>query len=176
MNLPRKPIGNSDVASVIGRIIDYVKSLPIQPGVGYKVKRSTTGTRLEIDNRVPPQKKRLAINAVYGDYILCNPKVGTITDTLTDIYVAKNPKLRTSITVETLDGTAHTYTYTGYIQRNAVFSGTTETQYVVPRYLTSPPDEIFAEYVETNVTTTLGDSIHWMDSNVDARAWASDSA
>lgn len=98
--------------------------------------------------------------------------------------IAKNYKLRNSITSATIDGTSWTYTYTTPIERTATTSGYSEYQRVSPRYLAA--DYLLAENVGQTVLSgssamvsvadtisgTPGAAITWIDRNEDGRAWA----
>jgi len=106
------------------------------------------------------------------EFIICRSWDGT-TEGSVDVKIAKPPKLRFSITSETIDGTD--VTYDGYDltaqTRNATDGTTTETQVIVPRYLVD--DLIFASRANSLATDEDENPIGLMDENRDARAWAS---
>lgn len=119
---------------------------------------------------------RLVFKEMQDDYIVCRSWDGTNEGT-TDIFVGKPPKLRTSVTEETLDGTDFEYTYTvtgadAFVSRISEnqSDNTTELQKVVPRYIIG--DEIFAVSAATGIETVDAEAVALLDLNLDARAWA----
>lgn len=123
---------------------------------------------------------RLVFKEMQDDYIVCRSWDGTNEGTA-DIFVAKPPKLRASVTEETLDGIDFEYSYvtTGtekYVSRTSTnqSDNTAETQKIVPRFI--PDDEIFAIAASTGIETVDAESVSMLDLNVDARAWAAQAA
>jgi hypothetical protein len=128
---------------------------------------------------------QLVVRRVEGDYLVCGPFVAV--DALSsgaDMFVAKNYKLRKSITTEIITGDTITYTGDLPTQRTATGSAGTETQVVVPAYLLEDSsdedypifgDRILAISAATGVVTTVGDgevTVGLLDLNIDGRAWA----
>jgi len=109
------------------------------------------------------------LKSVQGDYLTCRTWDGT-TEGGTDVFIAKNYKLRNSITSQVIDGVTVNYTYTTTVERDATIGANTETQIIVPRYLSD--DLIFAIYSETTGVEKDDDELTLLDINADARAWA----
>jgi hypothetical protein len=96
------------------------------------------------------------------------------------VRVAKNYKLRNSITSATIDGNSWSYAYTSSVKRTATSGSYSEYQRVSPRYL--PGDEIWYLPVANadigsmvSVSDSIGSAgtpITFLDCNVDSRAWA----
>lgn len=120
---------------------------------------------------VPPLVvQRMAISAIAGDYLICNPFVGSVPDTASEILVAKPPELRRSVT-ERAD---LTFTYSGDQERLAFNEDAEEeNQIVVPLYIEG--DVIFAMNSivgGSGVSDLDGTDLGWQDMNVAGRAWA----
>ena len=49
MIAPNEPVGNGTLASWLRKLLRYVRSCEIKSGVTYRVRRTTTGTILEIE-------------------------------------------------------------------------------------------------------------------------------
>jgi hypothetical protein len=108
----------------------------------------------------------------YSDYVVARTWDGTTLGT-TDIKIARPPNLRPSITSETIDGVAITYTWSNGNQRSATDGTNTETQKVFPRYTTgtAPFDIIFAASVaKTGVAAVDAQSTPWQEISP-ARTW-----
>lgn len=92
------------------------------------------------------------------------------TEASVDTLIAKPYALRNSITSRG----GITYSYTTSVEREADDSSSTETQVVVPNYVTD--DLIFAVRVPRGCGVSVGSmpavALLWLDINVDARAWA----
>jgi hypothetical protein len=108
------------------------------------------------------------LKSIQSEYLTCRTWNGT-TEGGTDIYVAKNHKLRCSIASAVIDGVTVTYTYplADNVSRTATITTTSEDQVIVPRYLVN--DLIFA--VESSSGTGVSGKT-LIDLNVDGRAWA----
>jgi hypothetical protein len=102
------------------------------------------------------------LKSVQDDYVTARTWDGTA-DGPTDVLIAKEYKVRCSLTGETIFGIAHTYTYaTGpdslNKQRTNADGTHTETEIVVPPWV---PDEIFyAVQVTTDVANPDGGTIN----------------
>jgi hypothetical protein len=108
----------------------------------------------------------------YSDYVVARTWDGTTLGS-TDIYIARPPNLRPSITSETIDGVAITYTWSNGNQRSATDGTNTETQKVFPRYTTgtAPFDIIFAASVaKTGVAAVDAQSTPWQEISP-SRTW-----
>jgi hypothetical protein len=114
------------------------------------------------------------IVAEFGDYFSAHTFDGSNTGSAL-VKIAKSMKLRNSITNETINGIAWTYTYQSFHQRtaSATISGTpvTEKQVVVPWFLTN--DLLQVATTTGIVTLPSGAGVtSLIDLNVDGRAWA----
>jgi hypothetical protein len=113
------------------------------------------------------------LKSVQADYLVCRTWDGT-TEGDTDVYIAKEPKLRHSITSETIAGTTYYYTYPGtgagevdgdgaYLSRYRLAysdSGHTslvETCVVTPEWL--PNDILFADLCTHSGVEVSGDEL-----------------
>lgn len=105
------------------------------------------------------------IVSIQGDYITATNNI-----TSASTLIAKPNKLRNSITAQTIDGVAYTYSYTSTVQRTASTSGYSEYQRVVERYLVG--DIIYADRPSSTGVTVAGVPLVWMDTNRDGREWA----
>jgi len=183
---PNEPTGSGALSSWCRRLLLWCRSIQIRDGVGYKVRRSTSGTILELGgggrgagSATDSDISRYRVQSVQGDYLTCHTWDGTDEST-DDVYVAKPPHLRHSLTAQTVNAVAVTYSnYSisgGVCTRDADASGyATQDEMVIPQYqLGEGADgEVWAAEVAdgTGVTvtgTTLATSI---DLNLDARAW-----
>jgi hypothetical protein len=110
------------------------------------------------------------LKSVQGDYLTCRTWDGS-TEGGTDVFIAKNYKLRNSITSQVIDGVTVDYTYTTTVERVAEIATAEETQVVVPRYLAN--DLIYAIASNaTGVEDAEENPITLIDINADGRAWA----
>lgn len=123
------------------------------------------------------------IKSVEDDYLVCRTWNGT-SEGGSDVNVAKQYKLRTSISSENIFGTSHTYTYSNYASvTNVDGSGgsgsgnrvrhdddgsTTEDQMVIPIWNLN--DIIFAAAATTGVT--VGGNDVGLIQQSDSRQWA----
>jgi hypothetical protein len=141
MEAPKPVTGTSDQASWLNKLLRFVVSLRLQPGRGYKVRHTTSGTILDIEGlggSVGPQLKvkQFRVTDIKGDYLVCREWNGT-TEGGTDINIAKPYKLRNSITSEKIDGLTINYSYApSFVSRTASATGyTSETHIVNPPWL-----------------------------------------
>lgn len=113
----------------------------------------------------PSQPQDFTIVSISGDYV-------TATNNATSVStnIAKPFKLRNSITTQTIDGTAWSYTYTSTVQRTAAAAGYSEYQRVSERYLVG--DIIWADLPSATGVTVSGTPLIWMDTNRDGRQWS----
>jgi hypothetical protein len=169
MNCPN-PLNGTDPASIwLNRLRSYCRSLEIIKFPKGLVSRGVNGTKIETEGDSGGGISIIPYYVVehFGDYLNCRSWDGTNAGS-TDITIAKPYELRFSLTGETLDGVA--FTYGSYVvasqSRIATFSsGTTESQFITPRYRVGTI--LFAAKAQTGVdTATL------IDLNVGARAWA----
>lgn len=180
-DIPGPMSGTHPLAAWLNKLRRSVLARTPRPGIGYKLIETTTGYCQQI---IPGNGgigiSRLLFKEMQDDYIVCRSWDGT-TEGTADIFVAKPPKLRNSVTEETLDGIDFEYTYTvtgadAFVARTSTNQDddTTETQKVVPRYILD--DEIFAIPASTGIETVDVETVALIDLNVDARAWAAQSA
>jgi hypothetical protein len=178
---PNEPTGSGALAEWCRRLLRWCRSLEVQSGIGYKVRRSSSGTVLEIgpSNGGAGGPGRYRVKSVQGDYLTCHTWDGTTENTLTDLYIAKSPHLRHSLSAQTIGTNA--VTYSGYAisaqyvcTRNAVGTST-QAEMVLPTWQTGTlsDSEIWADTppLGTGVTTTAAAVVTLMDTNRDARAW-----
>jgi hypothetical protein len=179
MRLPKKLSGSSVVVTWGNSLIDWVTNDRLVSVVGGKLQQTTAGRVLTIDpggGGGGLSITRLLVKEIKDDYLVCHSWDGT-TEGTDPVYVAKNPKLRNSVTEETLDGVDYEYTYTttgsqAFVERVSVKTtdNSSETQRVVPRFILD--DEIFAIDAQTSIQTEAAEDITLIDLNLDARAWA----
>lgn len=183
MRIPRKlPIG-SPFASEWNAMVDALHSQRITSGGGLRMKVTPFGTMPSIDPSKPAPSApgeatvtvyRFRVKSVQGDYMTCRTWDGT-TEGGSDIYVAKPPKLRHSVTSESIEGTTVSYTYgsrsnneDGY--RTATAGGVDITEIVMPVYIDN--DEIFAVKPDNGTDVTVSSvELVYLDLNVDGRCW-----
>ena len=118
------------------------------------------------------------LKSVQGDYLTCRTWDG-VNEGSTDVYIAKDPRLRNSVTSEVLDGVTVSYSYTSTTIRVASWTidsvADEEIQHVVPHYLPDTDPEagevIFA--VQTAHTgVTVGEvELIWLEMS-NGKAWA----
>ncbi len=180
MLAPNEPIGNSSVASWCRRLLRWCKSIEIQSGVGYRVRKGSGGTTLELlgvaGGAAVTPVGRFRVKSVQGDYVTCRTWDGT-TEGSSDVLVAKPPQLRHSISSQPINGV--TVSYSGYsidgttyvCSRTASGSGySDQTEYVLPVWQksTGQDSELWAFKPKDGTGVTDCD---WLDLNIDARAW-----
>lgn len=180
-DLPGNLTGNNPLVNWLNRIKAAVHARTLQEGLGYKIRRSPSGVTLQIlpggGRAAQPASpiQRYLITLRRGDYYHARTWDGDTAGSET-IYIAKPAKLRQSINAELIGGNLITYTYNSDTSRTATFSTFFENQIVIPWYLTG--DQIFAikpiggTGVVTAAPDTVGQTIEWLDLNIDARAWA----
>ena len=128
--------------------------------------------------RVPQQPKakgrhgvyKLTISSVDGDYVICTTPSGATVNVAKPYLLRRTP----------FDGTTSgrdgiTFTYSSDSQREADDGTDTETQVVVPSYVSG--DTIYAiRYPVGGTDVTTGgspdESVTYLDINTDGRAWA----
>lgn len=113
----------------------------------------------------------IVTDASPDDYLVCREYDGTQTGD-SDIYIARPPLLRASVTSR---GDV-TYTYTDSQTRSATDGVDTETQVIIPSYLAG--DEIYAERGIVRGTGVYSDpegtqKVEWL-ARADGRAWTED--
>lgn len=107
---------------------------------------------------------RFVLTGVAGDYLTATSAGGG------SVNIAKNPKLRTSITSQVIDGVTWNYTYTSSVQRSASNGTRTYYQRVSERYIIG--DIIYADQPAGGTGVTIsGIPLVWLDTNRDGRAW-----
>lgn len=118
--------------------------------------------------------ERFRVKSVQGDYVTCRTWDGT-TEGGTDIKIAKPPKLRHSVTSESIEGVTISYSYSTRSnnndgQRTASASGASQTEIIMPVYITN--DVIFAtKPLRGTGVSVSGTPLEYLDLNVDGRAW-----
>jgi hypothetical protein len=113
---------------------------------------------------------KMVLVAVWHEVLECTYQGQTV-------YVLKSPKLRNSITSETINGVAYSYSYgASHVARSSNGGGTIESQVVTPPWLLN--DEIWAQPItaETRIkipgSTPINVSATFIDTNRDGRAWS----
>jgi len=199
MTEPNAVTGASREAIWLERLRQFCRSLQILPGIGYKVRRTPSGTVLEIlpGGGAPISISTWKFESAGQDYIMCRPWDGTKVDMSgSATAIAMPDSLRGTLATERIDGIVWTYTYNAppNQRRTAAGSGITEAQVITPRYV---PYELQAGIPSTDPTygtlgafkgstiwaiscTTFaldqaGASIGLMDTNRAGRAWAAES-
>jgi len=115
--------------------------------------------------------KMFKVVSVEADYLICHSWDGT-TEGTTPITVAL-PYLLRRTPFDFLTRKNITYTYTTNIEREADNGDDTETQVIVASYEIG--DIIYGSQGVlggTGVIDTAGDSVSWLDLNIDGRYWA----
>jgi hypothetical protein len=179
MKIPGRLSGSNALVGWLNRLVEWLRSDRLVSVVGGKLQQTTSGRVLTIDKQAGGtgvEIVRLLVKEIKDDYLVCHSWDGT-TEGTDPVYVAKNPKLRNSVTEETLDGVDYEYTYTttgtqAFVERVSVKTtdNSSETQRVVPRFILD--DEIFAIDAQTSIQTEAAEDITLIDLNLDARAWA----
>jgi hypothetical protein len=175
LEAPNPPQGSSAQANWLRRIRQHSIENRVLSGRGYRTRRTTAGIILDIN----PGKGGTGLGlfrfkSMQNDYLVCRSWNGTVEGTQ-DVYIAKPPKLRFSISTETIDGVVVAYSGYGPLTqtRNASGGGNSESQVIVPRYLVN--DLIYAMPAPTLVTFVQGPKtikVGLLDINADGRAWS----
>lgn len=177
MIFPNEPTNKNSVSAWCRRLLLACRASEVKAGPGYRVKRASGGTTLEIDfgggstNSV--SVKWCKIQSIQDDYVTVLEWDGSAT-TGSSFYVAKPTKLRyNGGASETIDGITVTYSSwaaTTRVTRVASISGAAaEDQVIVPRLQVN--DLIWAIQVTETGVTVSGADVTWLDLNIDARAW-----
>lgn len=176
IDVPGELSGSHPLVNHINRLRAAVKARTPRQGCGVKLKEGTDGFIIQSEpggargsSEPAASVESFSVRQMFADVMLCRRTSDGV-----DHYVIKPTKLRNSIGGESLDGVTILYSYDlTYVARVASFSGTTEAQLIVPRYIIN--DIIWAIPVpEGNYTSSIGVTVvaEWMDINVDGRAWA----
>lgn len=144
---------------------------------GARVSRTTRGFRVvpEVQGNSAGKPAEFKVKEVFDDYLRCHTWNGT-TEGAFDVFVAKPPRIRCSITQEYKYGTRHTYTYTaGPDAPNKLRldsdGSSTETQRIVPVWIID--EIIYAVPAVTSVKTAVGATVTML-MVADARKWMGD--
>lgn len=179
---PQKPTGFDPEARFHVSTHDKIHGAPshFNNSSTVKVKKGTKGYSWHVRQRkgtasAPVVPKRYKLVTVKGDYLICTLWAGG-----DQLFIAKPPKLRMSVTTETLDGIVTAYSVGAFAGTQYQFTrriatpstGGAEIQVIVPRYLVG--DEIWA--IDVGDTGELppipgSDDTSLLDLNIDARAW-----
>lgn len=180
MIAPREPSGSSTRANWLRKLLRYVLSNEIKPGTGYMVRRTPTGTILEIrpGSGGGFGASEYQVIEHKAEYLICKKWDSTKNEASGgEIKVAKPRELRFSLTSEIIDG--FTITYSAWSEasqtRHAYYSAPyQEDQIIVPRYATEGDNKtvIWAASLDGGVKDEYGAPISLLDLNVGARAWA----
>lgn len=125
---------------------------------------------------------RLRVKSVSNDHLVCRTWDGTNEGTV-DLNVAKPYILRCTPfhgKTLTVNGNTLTYSYSSGTQRTVTKGSSSETQIIVPGYVTTGSgyggSEIYAERCDTGVVLNAGQSneerLDLIDKNIDGRMWA----
>jgi hypothetical protein len=185
MNWPHSPTGGTSLAGFLRKLLAAAKSSEIKSGPNYLVRRTCSGTILEIKpggGAVTDSPAAVGLFKVYQagqELFLCYKWSATgLTWGDPTHYVAKPTKLRETVASETIGSATINYTYsadsTSVVQKRTATCGTeSEIQVIIPRYQVDSllyciefPEEQLAWDSETDQLTT------WLDLNVDGRYWA----
>ena len=181
--LPRKIPGSSAYAMEFNAVVDYLVSLRPATSVGTLTEHNTFGVIRRGNAKVAPGKQsggsasRFRVKSVQGDYLTCHTLEGT-TEGSTDIYIAKQPDLRHSLTAQTVNSVSVTFdTFSisgGVCLRTAKATGyPNQIEMVIPQYQiagTGPDSEIWADEPSGGTGVTKdGTALTWMSR--DSRAW-----
>lgn len=191
-DIPGPMSGTHPLAAWCNKLRRAVLARTPRPGLGYKLRETTTGFSQEI---IPGQGgksapalslQRFRLKSIGVSVLVCRTWDGT-TEGNVDTMVAMPFKLR-PVGYEYIDGRLITYAYGSNVNRVASATGIVdEPQNIVPRYLVPvqftgpapgfpvinyPGDEIFAEQFESPLFTASGAPVYYQDLNVDGRAWA----
>ena len=183
MILPSPPVGYSAEAVWMRRMHDFVSSLKLLPGVGYRIRQTPRGVILEMGQSPggPNTSRALDVRTfqvtsadVSGDCIAC-----LLFDPVTEstsgsaVRVALPWLMQSWNTVKTVPIFGEVdYTYTLSAQKRVASwsSGANiEVQLITEPYAVG--DVITAVSATTGVVYSSAD-VTWLDLNVDGRAWA----
>ena len=183
---PEEPQGNEPREIWARNLMRWISSLEIRGINGFKKVTSPYGGAEYVADEKPGSSS-ISINPyriyeVNGDFYRCRAVQGSFTqleDGDTDIYIARPPEHRDTITSETIDGTTYTYTYNSETERISTgddINETIETQVINPHIILEVTF-IYAVEATTGVTYLAGDdetetSVTLLDLNVAGRAWA----
>lgn len=185
--------GSHPLAAWLNKLRRAVLARTPRPGLGYKLRETTTGFMQEIipgqGGQPPPAAvslKRFQLKSIGVGVLVCRTWDGT-TLGATDTIVAMPTKLQ-PVQYEYIDGRLLVYSYPSNVDRIASSSGIPdEQQNIVPRFIVPvqftgpgpgfpvinyPGDEIFAAEFEDPIFYAGGIPVYHQDVNVDGRAWA----
>jgi len=176
MRYPIEPTGQGLFVQWCRNLLWAAKSKQILQGRGYRIRETPDGTFLELI----PGGGSGAIVSMYkfvsmdSEHIVCHTWDGE-TEGTDPVRIAKPWNLRHSIVSQTIDGVAVTFSaYSTSAQtRLATSGGESETQVMVPRYLTT--SRIWAVTAPTDVdlgTEEEPDVLTLLDLNIDGRAYS----
>ena len=170
MRAPNRLSGNSPIIPWLNSLRDFAVAIVPRPGIGHKTKYTSNGVMFEIEpSGLGLKIARYRFKSMGTDHLVCRTWDGT-TDGASDIFIAKSPKLRFSITSETIDVLTITYSSYNIGSQTRVATGTiSENQAIVPRFLVN--DIIYAVSASTGVTVSSS-PVSLIDLNLDARAWS----
>lgn len=168
---PQKLSGSNDLAVWLNQLREFAISSRLISAYNAMIEGGTDGIRLKAipgsGGTSTPGPVRATLFLILGDHLVCK-----LFGTSTQVKVAKNPKLRLSLTTETIEGITYTYssgvyTATGvYYRRDAQPTspavGEVEKQTVNPDYIvgeeiwidpitaftTSDPTPVSVTYIE----------------------------
>ena len=118
------------------------------------------------------------VTAHHGDYLTCRTwDEATQTAGSVDVNIAKPHELRNSVLTETIDAIEITYSAhdTGAQTRSATDGTTTETQIIVPRYLTDGDNPTIIRVRSVTGGTGVAEAPTLEDVNPGGRAWSKQS-
>jgi len=179
MREPNPPTGNSAIAAWCRKLLDYVRSIRLVSGPGYRLRPSSLGTTLELfpgGGGAESTARRFRVKSVQGDYATCRTWDGSVEGD-SDVNIAKPPQLRHTITSQTVNTVSvaysgHTIT-DGVCTRVASATGyDSQNEMVLPVWQlagTGKDAELFA--IQPDGGTGVDDAPDWLDLNVDGRAW-----
>lgn len=161
-------------------------SCKILPGIGYKVRQTTSGTVLEIvpgNGKASSGPQAYRFKSMQDDYLVCRTWDGT-TEGATDVNVAKPTLLRFSLSTRTVAGQVLTFSQYNLTNqtRISMLNSSPELEVIIDRY--EVDDVIYAQAAETFVEfwdgSTVDDefnpvltSVALIDLNIDGRYWGS---
>ncbi|HEV2210860.1 MAG TPA: hypothetical protein VG167_18965 [Verrucomicrobiae bacterium] len=176
---PKPVTGISPLAAWLNTSRRAQQGSTLQPGPGYRLKETASGVRLEIlpqagGGRGSTPANEYYLESVQDDYLTVQAWDGHQTSGPV-LYIAKPPKLRTSLITAIIYGVVHHYTYSaGPDQFNLLRTNTwpqgTETELVTPAWLMG--DIIYAIPANTSIKDAGGNPISLLMVG-EARQWAS---
>jgi hypothetical protein len=156
------------------RLLDACRANRILPGLGYKLRETTSGTILEIVPGVgkssPPQAYHF--KEMRNDYLICRSWDGS-DDGDNDIKIAKPGLLRFSLLTRTVSGIELTFSSYNLSDQTRISTkqGSPETEIIIDRY--EVDDVIWGQSCATFVQDEDGNDVSILDLNVDGRYWGS---